>query len=93
MKRRCTLHWLWPCPLLRLSPRSRAIPLLRDTSLCMRPCSWRCNTTTRSTSADSKVEEKQYAKGAAKSEYFPTIRNDSNFIHLTDTQLIRDRRR
>ena len=37
---------------------------------------------------DFKVEEKQYAKGAAKSEYFPSIRNDSNFIHLTDTQLI-----
>ena len=37
---------------------------------------------------ESKVEEKQHAKEAAKSEYFPTIRNDSNFLHLTDTQLI-----
>src|SRR5271166_2969882 len=38
--------------------------------------------------AEYKVEEKQHAKEAAKSAYFPTIRNDSNFIHLTDTQLI-----
>ncbi|HTR25260.1 MAG TPA: TolC family protein [Terriglobales bacterium] len=38
--------------------------------------------------AEYKVEEKQHAKEAAKSEYFPTIRNDSTFIHLTDTQLI-----
>ncbi len=35
-----------------------------------------------------KVEEKQHAKEVAKSEYFPSIRNDTNFIHLTDTQLI-----
>src|SRR5271165_5647447 len=35
-----------------------------------------------------KVEEKQHTKEVAKSAYFPTIRNDSNFIHLTDTQLI-----
>src|SRR5260370_7206779 len=34
------------------------------------------------------VEEKQHAKEAAKSWYFPSIRNDSSFIHLTDTQLI-----
>ncbi len=38
--------------------------------------------------AEYKVEEKQHAKEAAKSAYFPTIRNDSTFIHLTDTQLI-----
>src|SRR5208283_4851694 len=35
-----------------------------------------------------KVEEKQHTKEVAKSAYFPTIRNDSNFIHITDTQLI-----
>src|SRR5271165_7243596 len=35
-----------------------------------------------------KVEEKQHTKEAAKSTYFPTIRNDSNLVHLTDTQLI-----
>jgi outer membrane protein TolC len=35
-----------------------------------------------------KVEEKQHAKEVAKSSYFPTIRNESNFLHLTDTQLI-----
>ncbi|HVN17888.1 MAG TPA: TolC family protein [Dongiaceae bacterium] len=35
-----------------------------------------------------KVEEKQHAKETAKSEYFPTIRNDSSFLHLTDTQVI-----
>jgi len=36
----------------------------------------------------AKVEEKQHVKEAAKSEYFPSIRNDSSFLHLTDTQLI-----
>jgi len=36
----------------------------------------------------SKVDEKQHAKEATKSEYFPSIRNDSSFLHLTDTQLI-----
>ena len=34
------------------------------------------------------VEEKQHAKEAAKSAYFPSIRNDSSFLHVTDTQLI-----
>src|SRR5579864_4297249 len=34
------------------------------------------------------VEEKQYAKEVAKSAYFPSVRNDSNFMHATDTQLI-----
>jgi outer membrane protein TolC len=34
------------------------------------------------------VEEKQHAKEVAKSSYFPSIRNDSSFVHLTDTQLI-----
>ena len=38
--------------------------------------------------AEYKVEEKQHSKEVAKSAYFPTIRNDSNFVHLTDTQLI-----
>lgn len=38
--------------------------------------------------AEYQVEEKQHAKDAAKSAYFPTIRNESNFLHLTDTQLI-----
>ena len=38
--------------------------------------------------AGYKVEEKQHAKEVAKSAYFPTIRNESNFVHLTDTQLI-----
>jgi len=35
-----------------------------------------------------KVEEKQHTKEVAKSAYFPSIRNDSSFLHLTDTQLI-----
>jgi outer membrane protein TolC len=35
-----------------------------------------------------KVEEKQHAKQVAKSAYFPSIRNESNFMHATDTQLI-----
>ena len=34
------------------------------------------------------VEEKQHAKEATKSSYFPSIRNDSSFLHVTDTQLI-----
>jgi outer membrane protein TolC len=34
------------------------------------------------------VDEKQHVKEAAKSAYFPSIRNDSSFMHLTDTQLI-----
>ena len=34
------------------------------------------------------VDEKQQAKQAAKSSYFPSIRNDSSFMRLTDTQLI-----
>ena len=38
--------------------------------------------------AEYKVEEKQRAKEVAKSAYFPTIRNESNFVHLTDTQLV-----
>lgn len=38
--------------------------------------------------AGYKVEEKQHAKEVAKSAYFPTIRNDSTLVHLTDTQLI-----
>ncbi|HVN18764.1 MAG TPA: TolC family protein [Dongiaceae bacterium] len=38
--------------------------------------------------AGYKTEEKQHVKEAAKSAYFPTIRNESNFVHLTDTQLI-----
>jgi outer membrane protein TolC len=35
-----------------------------------------------------KAEEKQHAKEVAKSSYFPTIRNESSFVHVTDTQLI-----
>src|SRR5690348_11674211 len=34
------------------------------------------------------VEEKQHAKEIAKSSYFPSIRNDSSFMHVTDTQLV-----
>src|SRR6267154_4991796 len=34
------------------------------------------------------VEEKRQAKQVAKSSYFPSIRNDSSFMHVTDTQLI-----
>jgi outer membrane protein TolC len=34
------------------------------------------------------VDEKQEAKQVAKSSYFPSIRNDSSFMHVTDTQLI-----
>src|SRR5258707_4788945 len=34
------------------------------------------------------VDEKQHAKEAAKGSYFPSVRNDSSFLHVTDTQLI-----
>jgi outer membrane protein TolC len=34
------------------------------------------------------IDEKQHAMEAARSAYFPSIRNDSNFMHVTDTQLI-----
>jgi outer membrane protein TolC len=34
------------------------------------------------------VDEKQHAKEAAKGSYFPSIRNDSAFVRVTDTQLI-----
>jgi outer membrane protein TolC len=37
------------------------------------------------------VEEKQQAKRVAKSSYFPSIRNDTSFMHVTDTQLIQIR--
>jgi len=38
--------------------------------------------------AGYKVDEKQHVKEAAKSAYFPTIRNESSFVHITDTQLV-----
>src|SRR3984885_63266 len=34
------------------------------------------------------VDEKQEAKQVAKSSYFPSIRNDSSFLRMTDTELI-----
>src|SRR4029077_10527190 len=34
------------------------------------------------------VDEKQHAREAAKGSYFPSIRNDSSFLRVTDTQLI-----
>jgi len=37
------------------------------------------------------VEEKRQAKEVAKSSYFPSIRNDSSFLHVTDTELIQIR--
>jgi outer membrane protein len=38
------------------------------------------------------VEEKERAKQVAKSSYFPSIRNDSSFMHATDTELIQIKR-
>ena len=38
--------------------------------------------------ADYAVDEKQHAKEAAKGLYLPAVRNDSNFLRVTDTQLI-----
>ena len=34
------------------------------------------------------VDEKDRAKDVAKSAYFPQVRNDTVFLHLTDTQLV-----
>jgi outer membrane protein TolC len=38
--------------------------------------------------AQYKVEEKQSSKDVARSAYFPTLRNDSLFVHVTDTQFV-----
>jgi outer membrane protein TolC len=38
--------------------------------------------------AQSAVDEKRAAKEVAKSSYYPLLRNDSTFAHLTDTQFI-----
>ena len=38
--------------------------------------------------AQLSVEEKEHAKQVAKSDYFPQVRNDTNVVRLTDTQLI-----
>jgi outer membrane protein TolC len=38
--------------------------------------------------AADNVEAKQHATEVAKSAYLPTIRNESTFMHVTDTQLI-----
>ena len=37
---------------------------------------------------DYTVDEKQRAKDVARSAYFPSIRNDSSYLHVTDTQLV-----
>jgi outer membrane protein TolC len=34
------------------------------------------------------VEEEQHAKDAARSAYLPSLKNDSAFVHLTDTQFV-----
>src|SRR5258707_13324256 len=34
------------------------------------------------------VDEKQRARDVAKSGYFPVVRADSSFMHVTDTQLV-----
>jgi outer membrane protein TolC len=38
--------------------------------------------------AGFQVEEKQHAKDVARSSYFPTVRNDSEVVNVTDTQFI-----
>jgi outer membrane protein TolC len=38
--------------------------------------------------ASFQVEEQEQAKEAARSAYFPVLRNDSTFVHVTDTQLV-----
>jgi outer membrane protein TolC len=34
------------------------------------------------------VEEKEHTKDVARSAYYPLLRNDSNLLHLTDTQFV-----
>jgi outer membrane protein len=34
------------------------------------------------------VDEKEHAKAVARSAYFPQIRNDTNLVHVSDTQLV-----
>jgi len=38
--------------------------------------------------AKLEVEEREHVKEAAKSAYFPLVRNEANWAHVTDTQLI-----
>ena len=38
--------------------------------------------------ASLKIEEDQHAKELARSAYLPVLRNDTSFLHVTDTQLI-----
>jgi len=38
--------------------------------------------------AGYKVGEKEHTRDLARSAYYPVVRNDSNFFHLTDTQFI-----
>jgi outer membrane protein TolC len=38
--------------------------------------------------ARSAIDEKQRAKDVAKSAYFPVVRTDSSYMHVTDTQLV-----
>jgi outer membrane protein TolC len=38
--------------------------------------------------ASMHVEEQQHAKDVARSAYLPTLRNDTSFAHVTDTQFI-----
>jgi outer membrane protein TolC len=38
--------------------------------------------------ARTSVEEKQHVKDVARSAYFPSVRAESNVVHLTDTQFI-----
>jgi outer membrane protein TolC len=38
--------------------------------------------------AGFQIEEKQHAKNVARSSYFPTMRNDSSVMNVTDTQFI-----
>ena len=38
--------------------------------------------------ASFQVQEQQHAKEAARSAYLPTLKNDSTFVHVTDTQFV-----
>lgn len=38
--------------------------------------------------ASFQVDEEKHAKEVARSAYFPTLKNDSTFVHVTDTQIV-----
>ena len=63
------------------SPRPRVITLREAVDLALQH-----NHAVRL--ATLKVHEQEHVKGVAKSAYFPTVRNDTNLVRVSDTQLV-----